>query len=136
MRFLLLTALTVSLTPSMALAQDWKDWANQNPTYPSQAAPAAPAQPVQQPAPSQQPAAAAPASSVESTQSYFFEQAFMKGCTSKGGAQASSFCACALNEVQNQYTYAEFEQMVVQMQQTGEIPRAYQDLALSCVDHI
>jgi hypothetical protein len=132
MRFVLLTALTFSLVPSIASAQDWKDWVNQNPTYPSQAQSAPAAQPAAVP-----PVAASdPSSGINSTQSPAFEQLFMKGCTSRGGPQASRFCACTLTEIQNTHTIQELNQLGLQIQQTGELPESFQTIVLSCVSRL
>ncbi|PZD74438.1 hypothetical protein C1752_01389 [Acaryochloris thomasi RCC1774] len=60
----------------------------------------------------------------------------MKGCTSKGGAQASSFCACTLTEIQNTHTIQELNQLGLQMQQTGELPESFQDIVISCISRL
>jgi hypothetical protein len=136
MRFVLLTALAFSLVPSIASAQDWKDWVNRNPTYPSQAQSAPVARPATVP-PATSPAATSnPSSGISSTQSPAFEQLFMKGCTSQGGPQANGFCACTLTEIQNTHTIQELNQLGLQMQQTGELPESFQTIVLSCISRL
>ncbi|MEO0378206.1 MAG: hypothetical protein AAF329_27130 [Cyanobacteria bacterium P01_A01_bin.17] len=122
------------MVPSIAAAQDWKDWANNNPTYPSQSRP-----PVTPPPAAPNPSPVSNSSDsfgISSTQSPAFEQLFMKGCTSKGGPQASSFCACTLTELQNTHTIQELNQLGFQMQQTGELPESFQDIVVSCISRL
>ncbi len=138
MRLFWLTALALSFTTSAVSAQDWKNWANQNPTYPSQSPPQS--QPTSAPPLSAPNNTVTPGASgtlgISSTQSPAFEQLFMKGCTSKGGPQANLFCSCTLTEIQNTHTIQELSELGLQMQQTGELPESFQNIVLSCISKL
>jgi hypothetical protein len=65
---------------------------------------------------------------------------FINGCVSAAvgaGAtqdQASEYCACTLDEIQQEYTFEEFAEVDRQIQQGGEPPAEFDDIVNFCVE--
>jgi hypothetical protein len=138
MRYLLFAIALVSLSPTMAFAQDWQDWARQNPTYGSptpEAAPApaapAPTRPAARPplsAPTRPPLT--PGQPAITLRSPEFVSGFMQGCTSKIGMHQKAYCACAAQKVQENFTTQEFLQLTEQMQRSNAVPPEFTEKAI------
>lgn len=57
------------------------------------------------------------------------KQAFINGCVQSA---PKALCECAFKKVQGQYTFEEFKQAELQMQQTGKAPADFLDIIQSC----
>ncbi|MCM1984184.1 hypothetical protein [Lyngbya confervoides] len=129
------------LSGSLVRAESWQDWVQQHPTYDSPAAPpstspqipGAPAEvrPVDPSAPDPVSGNRGAAPPVLSTHNPLFEQQFLAGCETSN--LPSSYCQCALREVQNTFTFQELLVMSQGMKnRRGEIPPELMTVALRC----
>mgnify|MGYP001046509408 CR=1 FL=1 len=65
---------------------------------------------------------------------------FINGCVSAAvgagatEAQASEYCACTLDEIQQEYTFEEFAEVDRQIQDGGEPPAAFDEIVNFCVE--
>ncbi len=146
MRLILLTAISLSLVPNMAVAQTWQEWVKQNPTYPSMEKPA-PAPAASPSAPTASPTAPASSTSappdltgtdfssffpdITSTQDPAFASLFVQGCTYQGGPRG--YCECVLTQMQNNFTFQELTALSDSMRANGEISEKFINSILPCV---
>jgi hypothetical protein len=145
MRNLLFAIALVSVSPTMAFAQDWQDWSRQNPTYgsPTPEAVPAPAAPVPTRPAARPPLSAptrpplTPGQPAVTLRSPEFVSGFMQGCTEKLGMRQKAYCACAVQKLQDNFTTQEFVQEFEQLQRTGVNQGPLVEKAIRpCLTHI
>lgn len=126
----LLARLSLVLLPCVfaspaAVGQTWQDWVKENSQTPS--------------TPAQQ---TVDANTAWSTQSQYFVSGFLQSCNSHPvaaslpEASVANYCQCALEKIQNSYTFEEFSIIVDYVVQNQQYPSEIYDVAKSCIHNL
>ncbi len=59
-------------------------------------------------------------------------QNFMDACTAQGASQ--QYCACALDEIQKEFSLEEYTRLEIEMANTGEIPEELAGAIAKCLE--